>query len=161
MIGSVALSQFLFSIPTLTPAFGAWQATHHCIGAASVDLNCNCGRNMRFIAGLLLVLVIGNASEAFAQDLRSANYLLPACRDFASDTPHPNSDPFLRGVCAGIIRGLVQVDGRTCVPEGVKVGQIMRVVLLYIDNQPARHHEDFVKLALEAIRNAWPCNVIR
>jgi hypothetical protein len=33
-----------------------------------------------------------------------------------------------------------------------------RVVVFYLNNQPARLHEDFRKLALEAMRNAFPCN---
>lgn len=46
---------------------------------------------MRFVIGVLLALVIGNANEAFAEDQNSANYLLPACRDFAGESSYENT----------------------------------------------------------------------
>jgi len=36
-------------------------------------------------------------------------------------------------------------------------GQTVQVVMAYIDSRPARLHESFYALALEALRNAWPC----
>jgi hypothetical protein len=44
-----------------------------------------------------------------------------------------------------------------CVPSEVTMGQVVRVVVQYTDNQPARHHELFGVLAVEALRKAWPC----
>jgi hypothetical protein len=43
------------------------------------------------------------------------------------------------------------------IPDGVTTGQEVRVVIAYIDARPARMHEDFRSLALEALRAAWPC----
>jgi hypothetical protein len=42
-------------------------------------------------------------------------------------------------------------------PQDVTIGQAVRVVIAYIDSQPARLHERFSRLALEAIQKAWPC----
>jgi hypothetical protein len=36
--------------------------------------------------------------------------------------------------------------------------QGVRIVLQYIDARPARLHENFNKLAAEALRQAWPCS---
>ena len=41
-------------------------------------------------------------------------------------------------------------------PREVTDEQIVRVVVQYIDSQPARLHEDFVVLAIEALRKTWP-----
>jgi hypothetical protein len=58
----------------------------------------------------------------------------------------------------GTIVGLEYLrKGGHCTPEGVTQGQILQVVIQYIDAQPARMHEDFRKLALEAMNAAWPC----
>jgi hypothetical protein len=35
---------------------------------------------------------------------------------------------------------------------------MVRVVVAYIEARPARVHEDFRNLALEALREAWPCS---
>jgi hypothetical protein len=42
-------------------------------------------------------------------------------------------------------------------PQNVTIGQAVRVVIAYIDSQPARLHERFNRLAAEAIQKAWPC----
>ena len=39
----------------------------------------------------------------------------------------------------------------------VTLGQMVRVIVAYIDARPARVHEDFRLLALEALVDAWPC----
>jgi Ssp1 endopeptidase immunity protein Rap1a len=114
---------------------------------------------MRFVAGLLLALIIGNDNEAFADFAPSANKLMPACRAFEiKSTTFDPIEIYQTGECVGIIEAIDYVDDRTCVPRGVTKGQMVRVVIHYVENQPARHHEDFRKLALEALRNAWPCN---
>jgi hypothetical protein len=69
-------------------------------------------------------------------------------------------DSVLRGLCIGTIDGIFYVDKKICPPpkgNAINLGQIGRVVVQYIDNHPARMHEDFKKLALEAMRAAWPC----
>src|SRR5262245_43854225 len=42
-------------------------------------------------------------------------------------------------------------------PDGVTRGQLVRVVVADIEARHARMHESFRKLALEALRTAWPC----
>jgi hypothetical protein len=38
--------------------------------------------------------------------------------------------------------------------------QLVRVVVAYIDQRPARLHESFLNLALEALTDAWPCQKV-
>jgi hypothetical protein len=87
----------------------------------------------------------------------SALQVIGGCRDFVNKT-----DPdFLSGICVGIVSALAALEPRTtgvCIPEEVTVGQEVRVVFTYIDiRRSNRLHEDFRKLALEALREAWPC----
>jgi hypothetical protein len=44
-----------------------------------------------------------------------------------------------------------------CSPQNVWREQRIRVVVAFIDARPARMHEDFRQLALEALMGAWPC----
>ena len=53
----------------------------------------------------------------------------------------------------GPIIGMICVD----FPPGVTNSQKIKVVIAYIEARPARLHESFVDLALEALRAAWPC----
>jgi hypothetical protein len=63
--------------------------------------------------------------------------------------------------CAGIVIGL-SFMGQSygiCVPAGTTAQQAASIVVQYIDGQPARIHEDFNRLAVEALRANWPCSL--
>jgi Ssp1 endopeptidase immunity protein Rap1a len=49
--------------------------------------------------------------------------------------------------------------GPICVnlPPNETVEQVMRVVIAYMEARPALMGENFFKLALEAVRETWPC----
>jgi hypothetical protein len=51
------------------------------------------------------------------------------------------------------------VTGLYCldIPEKLTLMQLVRGVIAYIEIRPARMHEPFAALALEALRSAWPC----
>ena len=57
----------------------------------------------------------------------------------------------------GIVSTLRDVSSDVCAPDSVTNFQIVRVVVKYIDDRPARQHENFRELAREALRAAWPC----
>jgi Rap1a immunity proteins len=84
---------------------------------------------------------------------------MPGCRGYASD--HPPTDfnlelSFKMGLCAGAIRSFVHLEV-ICPPPKVIDQQAARVIVQYIDARPARMHEKFIGLALEAMQAAWPC----
>ena len=83
---------------------------------------------------------------------------MSGCRFFDGPTTshNPRFDPFGQGYCIGLPEGL-DYEGVQCRPREVTLGQIVRVVVQYIDSRPARMHEDFRVLAVEAMKAAWPC----
>jgi Rap1a immunity proteins len=105
----------------------------------------------------LIALLMLSGGKAFAVDMdkASANYVMQGCRGAAAGASH---DPFLGGLCNGLISGVLYMRGlEVCELAGVTHGQELAVVAQYIDARPARMHEDFRKLALEALTAAWPC----
>jgi Rap1a immunity proteins len=86
---------------------------------------------------------------------------LPGCKAFVDKL----TADFLQGFCVGQVSALALMmkargtagEGGPCIPPGVTVGQEVRVVVRYIENQPNRMHEDFRALALAAFWEAWPC----
>jgi Rap1a immunity proteins len=121
------------------------------------------------LAAAALALTVTAASAA--EDTLSANHMLPACRAFMDQR---SADNFLeQGICAGIVLGIGFAAGtlrnvsplqdnvrrRTCVnvPDMATPEQAVRVVIAYIEARPARMHESLYVLALEALRDAWPC----
>jgi hypothetical protein len=87
----------------------------------------------------------------------TANDVMVGCRIFTD--PNNNSKPYDQGTCAGMIAGISYMGNGAvyCAPSGVTMGQQLRVAVQYIDARPTRTHEDFRKLALEALKAAWPC----
>ena len=96
-------------------------------------------------------------------DINSANYLMPGCRALIAFADHATTTDFAgSGVCLGTINtlGTLSVAGllhSVCIPQHATNGQVGRVVVQYIDAQPARWHENFIALAIEALDKAWPC----
>jgi hypothetical protein len=113
-------------------------------------------RGIALIAAMML-----NCGAAFAEpDQASANFMMPSCRDVVSGFISKKPDFFTAGICTGIIVGVVftgAVFNRICLPNGVIPKQEVAVVVQYIDERPARMHEDFKVLAIEALVAAWPC----
>jgi Rap1a immunity proteins len=111
------------------------------------------------IGFVLIAALTLRGSEAFAEihQTDSANYVMPGCRNYISDDPK-SGDIFKSGLCWGLISGLTYAPEDTCVPPTATQKQAVSVVVQYIDTRPARTHEDFRKLALEAFKAAWPCS---
>lgn len=105
---------------------------------------------------MLLVGVPG----ALAAPVVSANEVIEGCRAIASGNWR-RSEIILAAVhCNGIIEGAsttAAVAGWVCPPQTAIMSQTVKVVVQYLDVRPARLHESFVLLALEALIAAWPC----
>jgi Rap1a immunity proteins len=109
------------------------------------------------IAIAAAMALLGQQSAVAQQDTGSADYVIVGCRDGMSGE---NRQPFRQGLCGGIVQTILYF-GRTnfnvCMPEGVTMGQAIRVVVAYIDEHPERIHERFETLAIEVLQHSWPC----
>jgi hypothetical protein len=97
-----------------------------------------------------------------AQDVDSANYLLSDCEAAIGSSRVGNG--FNEGYCLGVVAGLASIGGSLTggprclnIPKGITRGQMLRVVVRYIEAQPKRLHEPFASLAFEGLHDAWPC----
>lgn len=107
--------------------------------------------------------LLGLASTSHAQvDTSSANWFLSGCRAAAHNTDL-SAVVFQAGVCAGAVGALAFVgstlpnEHRFCPPSTSTNRQRMEVVVEFLDDNPARLHETFEHLAIEAFRREWPC----
>ena len=91
---------------------------------------------------------------AAAVDMDASNGMLMPGRRRVSGQSY-QGDQFKAGLCSGI--GRATANNFSCFPVGVTFGQMVRVVVTYIDARPARLHESFLVLAREALQEAWPC----
>ena len=106
-----------------------------------------------FGVAILLALTM----PASAQDIHSANTLLPGCKDFV-DASTPTVSALKQGLCVAFVRGVLYASSSiVCWPQGVTTSQAVAVVVKYIEARPKMMDEPFGKLALEALTAAWPC----
>jgi Rap1a immunity proteins len=114
----------------------------------------------QFLRGAVLVAaMLGSCVMSFAEDLFSANAIMPGCREFNSPSGSNGAITFKTGLCLGIVSTFNMIGSyvNICSPDNVTNNQLVRVVVKYIDDRPARWHEDFRLLAQEALFAAWPC----
>jgi hypothetical protein len=117
------------------------------------------GATARLLAMACLMLAAAATRAVSQPAYNSANAVMPGCRAFA-DTANNNQLYFEQGIRAGLVSGILDTAARfhgICVPPQVIQGQAVRVVVQFIDAQPARMHERFSLLALEALTATWPC----
>lgn len=90
---------------------------------------------------------------------RSGNDLIGACHGvFENDKPSAR-EALNQGVCMGTVFTLMQLAEAisVCPPPSSTNYQGVRVVLKFIDDKPERLNDEFVALAIDALRKAWPC----
>jgi hypothetical protein len=111
------------------------------------------------VAILLLALTMPASAEDM--DIVSANSLLPGCKGYLNRESTPTTTingASKAGACAGFVLGVGWAGSSiVCLPQGVTPSQMVAVVVKYIEARPERMHEQFGKLALEALTAAWPC----
>ena len=112
---------------------------------------------MKKVAALiLLALAASLPCPAVAQeDQTSGNYWLHECKKDPTQLAE-TSGTFQYGWCFGVVYGL-SLHPQICVPTQVPVVQEMDVVLKYLDAHPETRHRSFRLLALEALKEAFPC----
>jgi Rap1a immunity proteins len=108
--------------------------------------------SLMLAACITMLSVTGHAQSS----ADSANEVMKGCRAFIDLRL---SEIFYQGICSGAVMALLQFDSSfgICFPGDSTVNQAVRVVVAYIDAKPARLHENFNRLALEALKDAWPC----
>jgi Rap1a immunity proteins len=108
-------------------------------------------------------LPFSSLAQTPAPNTYSGYSTLPECKAFADE--HANLGQRAAGYfCAGELRALAYVSHvltpelRSCVPANLSNGQLVAVAIQYIEQHPSQMNDDFMKLALQAYRQTWPCD---
>ncbi|WP_404294171.1 Rap1a/Tai family immunity protein (plasmid) [Microvirga sp. RSM25] len=84
-----------------------------------------------------------------------------ACRGYLDNDKRDH--PINQGMCAGMIGAMFYYGSslprgdRFCSPSNANTVQAIRIVINYMDNNPAILHNVFYEIVEEALRKAWPC----
>ena len=118
------------------------------------------GREMRsrLLTGLLILSFITLPGPSGAEKMNEAFEVMPGCRALLAQLAESRLG---QGYCLGYVAALVDFPLGICAPGTATYGQAVRVVTSYVDARPDRQHEPFAGLAMEALRQAWPCPLER
>ncbi len=105
------------------------------------------------------------SSASFGTEyLDSAKHFLPVCKEAMIYKPKPTATiAWQEGICVGIIRTLMFVgtsldeDSVFCRPPRATTEDAFGVVTSYIEARPQLLEKNFTGLAIDALRDAWPC----
>ena len=125
---------------------------------------------MKGILRYIFVSLLLTTSSGFAY-ASDGNDLLDKCKAAMKlvEGEGEISDNFKSGVCFGVIRGFRDMNdiykaGLTdkhalfCPPQKVITGQLMRIAIKYLEENPSKLHERGDYLLLEAYAEAFPCD---
>jgi hypothetical protein len=112
---------------------------------------------MRVLISLFLIIL---SSESFGDPI-SGNQLYDELKEWKNSEKTQTPSLYKMGRSLGYIQGLTEMDsleGKSmCVPSGVTNGQIMDVILNFLEKYPENRHKSAAILSSFAIWEAFPC----
>jgi Ssp1 endopeptidase immunity protein Rap1a len=112
----------------------------------------------RCAAAMLGMLTAVN--EGAAQDIASASHMLPACKALVIGNVASGISQSDVGRCIGMVEGLNVAASSFhafCPPAAATTTQRVRAIVAFIEAHPERKDEHYALLALDAMKQAWPC----
>lgn len=112
------------------------------------------------IAASLALSVIGNARGSVVDTGADAQKY---CRFLVEGSFHDTDEARAAGTCEGMLETAMvfspnmPADTRACAPAQGSALESAKVLLRYLDKNPDRLNEAGVTVAIEALRDAWPC----
>lgn len=122
-------------------------------------------------AGLLTITlaVLFSSAAAIAEQAKyDGNELLGQCQQYVKVADKEKIyDQFDAASCGGFVQGvtgtvffyseLLKNDDKFCVPDSATNGQVVRIVVKYLRDNPKLLNENKVTLVWLALRDAYPC----
>jgi hypothetical protein len=114
-----------------------------------------------FLSAALALASLAPAARAQDKPVITGNTYYQPCKDALQGGG--KSSVFYQGACAGMMGTVfwfgpvLPNDMRFCAPVDANAEQGLRVVLAYMNVNPALMHRDFLELATTALQVAWPC----
>ncbi|PYY69969.1 hypothetical protein CRX42_13770 [Pseudomonas jessenii] len=115
-----------------------------------------------------LVGILGSGAVSAAEASYDGNELLGQCQQYikAADKER-NYDPIAAGLCLGFIHGVDETvtylrgdlakDAKFCTPKDITNGQVVRIVVKYLKDNPKLLHKSRGALVWLALNDAYPC----
>lgn len=118
-------------------------------------------------AGMAAAVVVVGVMVSGVVVAGDGNQLLTACQKTVQFIDGERESGTDVGYCFGLVNGVGNIlsymeadlprNERACFPEGIKNEQLTRIVVRYLQANPASLHRDGAFLTMAAFQNAYPC----
>ncbi|PMZ76949.1 Rap1a/Tai family immunity protein [Pseudomonas sp. FW305-70] len=121
------------------------------------------------LMAVAVVGMLGSGAVIAATPRYDGNELLGQCQQYIRAADGEASfNQVDAGVCAGYVQGVESTvgfysddlanDAKFCVPNGVTNGQLVRIVVKYLKDNPKQLNLTRTGLVWSALKDAYPCN---
>lgn len=117
----------------------------------------------QLVGVVALVVLIGSAGSTRG-GFETGNEIFDNCREaVAKDSEEWQDVAYCQSYIAGafdmaqLVMTMEETPKTICPPSGVTLGQAVRVVYKYLEENPARTNFSAAILVWEALKQAWPC----
>lgn len=121
-----------------------------------------------WIGAVALVGMLGSGAAMAADRKYDGNELLGQCQQYLKlADSEPNYDRIDVGICAGLVEGvnsmvyfysdLLKKDDKYCMPGNVTNGQMVRILVKYLKDNPKLLNKSNTVLMWSAFKDAYPC----
>jgi Rap1a immunity proteins len=113
------------------------------------------------IAVGLALSVTGSASGKVVE---TGADLQKYCRPLIEGSFHDSDEARSAGSCEGVVATTMAfspnlpAEVRACPPAQGSISESVKILLQYLDKNPDRLNEPAISVAIEAFRDAWPCD---
>lgn len=109
------------------------------------------------LAGVMATMMLFGFRAYAQEDINSGNFYLHACQAFIR-----GEASYQAGKCEGALHATLfplTAMEMVCIPSGVTVGQVARVFVKYVENNPERLNLDIAVILGYIMGATWPCPV--
>lgn len=102
------------------------------------------------------------ASECSYAGFINGNELAEWMQEYNKFETGINSEIMTAGRYSGYIGGVADTTNHIiwCSPQGIEMGQVRKIVDIYLSNNPEKLHLDASSLIIEALKTAFPCKKV-
>jgi len=151
---AVAASKVLVR-PAIEQVIEMWRVCWLCCGLLALFVGA--------AAAFIVWTIVATNPLWKAEDVGSANFMLPSCHLKPVQAFINPTAAYLHGRCIGTLESILlmsEVDRQnlcTKIPVGTTLAQIRDVVTKYAEDHPDQTNNDFRRFAFNALHEAWPC----
>lgn len=114
---------------------------------------------MKLLCVAIAFLVTSSIGALTQENSYSGGQMLEGCELWFSSGRRAEKTLIMSGMCMGVVATVVAYKDKAsfCMPEGSDYVQGLRVLLKYLNDNPAELHEELYVLVERAFGKAWPC----